>query len=56
MYKITDYVQDKMEGDLAIPNGLIIPNTPAFMTNTDNMAFFFNYGLNAHFFCMNGIQ
>ena len=29
-----------IEGLLAIPNGLAIPNTPPFMIDTDNTAFF----------------
>ena len=29
-----------VEGNLAIANGLAIPNTPPFMVDTDNMAFF----------------
>ena len=44
-----------IEGLLAIPNGLAIPNTPPFMIDTDHTAFFICC-LMARFFCMNGTQ
>ena len=33
------FFTNNVEGLLAIPNGLAIPNTPPFIIGTDNMAF-----------------
>ena len=43
-----------VEGLLAIPNGLAIPNTPPFVIDTDRKAFFI-CSLMARFFCINGV-
>ena len=47
--------ESELEGVLAIPNGVAIPNTPPFMIDTANMAFFI-CSLMARFLCMTGTQ
>ena len=44
-----------LDGLLAVPNGLAIPNSPPFMIDTDNLAFLI-CSLTARFCCINGIQ
>ena len=40
--KVKARALDYVEGLLAIPNGLAIPNTHPLMTNTDSLAFLFH--------------
>ena len=55
MFKYLPNLYSDIEGLLAFPDGLAIPNTTPFMIDTDNMAFFI-CSLIARFFCINGTQ